>query len=66
MLNNSFIPQVNYGSTSGSTSGSISGATGGRSGKIKASKAQEENVTVRNASRGTSKYKKNKLKVAKK
>ena len=55
---------VNLDTKSGSTSGSTLG-TGGRSGKIKASKAKEENVTVRNASRGTSKYKKNKLKMVK-
>ena len=56
---------VNLDIKSTASSGSTSGGTGGRSGKIKASKVQEENVTVRKASRGTSKYKKNKLKVAK-
>ena len=60
MLNNSFIPQVNYGSTSGSTSG----ATGGRSGEIKASKAQEDNMTVSKTLKGQVQYKKSKLKVA--
>ena len=60
MLNNSFIPQVNYGSTSGSTSS----ATGGRSGGIKASKAQQDNMTVRKALKGQVQYKKSKLKVA--
>ncbi len=36
--------------------GSAAGSTGGASGKIKASKAQEENVTVRRKARGTAKY----------
>ena len=57
---------VNLDTKSTASSGSTSGGTGGQSGKIKASKAQEDNLTVRKASRGTSKYKKNKLKVAKK
>ena len=55
---------VNLDTKSTASSGSTLG-TGGRSGKIKASKAQEENVTVRNVSRGTSKYKKNRLKMVK-
>lgn len=38
------------------TSKSAAGSTGGASGKIKASKSQEDNVSVRKASRGTSKY----------
>ena len=71
MLNNSFISQVNLEtkptpttSSSGSTLGSTSGGTGGRSGEIKASKAQEDNVTVRKLSRGRLQYQKSKLKVA--
>ena len=56
MLNNSFIPQVNYGSTSS--------ATGGRLGDIKASKAQQDNMTVRKALKGQVQYQKSKLKVA--
>lgn len=56
MLNNPFIPQVNYGSTSG--------GTGGRSEDIKASKAQQVNMTVRKALKGQVQYQKSKLKVA--
>lgn len=40
-----------------SSGGSAAGSTGGSSGKIKASKAQEDNLTVKRKSRGTSKYK---------
>lgn len=39
-----------------SSSTSAAGSTGGASGKVKASKAQEENVTVRKKARGTAKY----------
>lgn len=41
---------------SADTSVSAAGSTGGASGKVKASKAQEDNVSVRKAARGTSKY----------
>lgn len=41
---------------SADTSKSAAGSTGGASGKVKASKAQEDNVSVRKAARGTSKY----------
>ena len=40
-----------------SSGGSAAGSSGGTSGKIKASKAQEDNLTVKRKSRGTSKYK---------
>ncbi len=42
--------------TTSTSAGSAAGSTGGSSGKIKASKAQEENVSVRRKARGTSKY----------
>ena len=55
--------QTNRKTSSGS-SGSTSGATGGRLGDIKASKAQQENMTVRKALKGQVQYQKSKLKVA--
>jgi len=71
MLNNSFISQVNLEkkptpttTSSVSTLGSTSGGTGGRLGDIKASKAQQDNMTVRKALKGQVKYQKSKLKVA--
>ena len=71
MLNNSFISQVNLEtkptpttSSSGSTLGSTSGGTGGRSGDIKASKAQQDNMTVSKTLKGQVQYQKSKLKVA--
>ena len=72
MLNNSFISQVNLetkptpttSSSSGSTLGSTSGGTGSRSGEIKASKAQEDKMTVSKTPRGRLQYQKSKLKVA--
>jgi hypothetical protein len=42
--------------TTSTAAGSAAGSTGGSSGKIKASKAQEDNLTVKRKARGTSKY----------
>ena len=67
MLNNSFISQVNLETKPTPTttsSGSTSGGTGGRSGDIKASKAQEDNITVSKSLKGQVQYQKSKLKVA--
>lgn len=49
-------PAVAPVNISADTSKSAAGSTGGASGKVKASKAQEDNVSVRKAARGTSKY----------
>ena len=72
MFIKSFISQVKLETnptpttttSSGSTLGSTSGGTGGRSGDIKASKAQEDNITVSKALKGQVQYQKSKLKVA--
>ena len=69
MLNNSFISQAHLETkptttSSVSTLGSTSGGTGGRSGDIKASKAQQDNMTVSKTLKGQVQYKKSKLKVA--
>ena len=72
MLNNSFIshahletkPTPTTTTSSGSTLGSTSGGTGGRSGDIKASKAQQDNMTVSKTLKGQVQYQKSKLKVA--
>jgi hypothetical protein len=42
--------------TTSTAAGSAAGSSGGSSGKIKASKAQEDNLTVKRKARGTSKY----------
>ena len=55
--------QVNH-STPSATTGSTSGGTSGRSEDIKASKAQQVNMTVRKALKGQVQYQKSKLKVA--
>tara|TARA_R100000544_G_scaffold34813_1_gene21807 strand:+ start:451 stop:900 length:450 start_codon:yes stop_codon:yes gene_type:complete len=49
-------PAVAPVNVSADTSKNAAGSTGGASGKVKASKAQEDNVSVRKAARGTSKY----------
>ena len=73
MLNNSLISQVNLETkptptptttSSGSTSGSTTSATGGRPEDIKASKAQEDNMTVSKTLKGQVQHQKSKLKVA--